>query len=191
MSMRRTLSKQDVLDYIKLRAEVGITRNDIAKEVYISTDAVRDAIVHYGLRDEWAKAKRKHERKVAMQAIEIRRRDGVSVERIADMLGFEVSTIYKYLRRHGLMRRFTAEKKSVNYKAMDGYKGSSKKKIPISWLYTQRTVFGLSYREIAKEFNCTPSQVDWACKKYNIKKADKQTALANRSNVNDALEKYW
>lgn len=191
MSMRRTLSKQDMLRFIRRRAETGITRSDIAKEMFISNDAVRDAIIHYGLKDEWVKAKRKHERKVALQAIEIRKVDGVSVDRIADMLGFDVSTIYKYLRRHDLIERFRAEKNSKNYAAMDGYKGTGKKRIPISWLYTQRSVFGLSYREIAEQYKCTPSRISWACKKYNIPKADKQTALANRSNVNDALEKAW
>lgn len=184
------LTREQCIEMIELRAE-GQQTKEITKAFYVDRTTFYQCLREYGLHTSYLKAYDKHLKRKCTKAIELRK-EGFGVDEIMQELGLRSQPgFYKMLRRMKKYKRFVAARESENYRVYKKAKNGHTERLNFSWVYNQRAVFGRSHDEIAEEIGCCRSKVTKFCVKYNIPKADKQTAQANRSNVNEALEKAW
>lgn len=187
---KRVLTKESCEEIISLRRQ-GLKITAIEKEMFLSRSTIYANLHHYGMMRKYEKANDEYQSYVSRKAIELRRK-GLKRAEILEELNINSSpTLTDILRNQGKLDVFKKAISSEVYREMRTKCTANRKRLNFSWVYNQRAVFGRTYPDIAEELGCHPHLIYKFCKKYNIPKADKQTALANRSNVNDALEKAW
>lgn len=173
------------------RRREGAHTIEIASEFYVSRATVYKYMKLYDLRKSYLKAYEDFLKAKCDKAIELRK-EGFTLEEIGEDLGIESTpSLYMLLQRKKRYDEFLAAKSSPNYRVHNKSYSGHTERLNFSWVYNQRAVFGRYYHDIAAEVGCSTAKVMRFCQKYNIPKADKQTALANRSNANKALEKAW
>lgn len=182
------LSKSDCLAIIEKR-KAGVTLEEFKKEYFVCYKTIHKCMKHHELWEMFTESKHFQTILRLEKAIQLRL-DGISTERILEELGYgDHDTLYMSLKRRNLFERFVnARIKNPHY---DVKRGKTTYDIPIPYLKNRRELFGMSYRQIAKEFGCDKETVRTRCLRYNIKKADPETVKENRQLGALALEKTW
>lgn len=191
MSKQRELSRQEVLNLIQEREQKGIQPAQQAKACFITKGALYNSVHHYGLFKQWTNALIKYEKRMVREAIQLRKHEGLTLNGIEERLGVSIKQVYRYAKRHGLSEDFKRTKHSANYTVYAAPKGKDKRRIPLPWLYNQRVVFGYSYEEIAREFQCTPRRIRTECERRGFQKPSKAVYMKNRQNVNASIDADW
>lgn len=173
------------------RRREGIGTQEIADDFFVSRATLYKYMKMFGLNKAYLNAYEEYLKVKCDKAIELRK-EGFTLEEIAEDIGVvSIPSLSRLLQRKKRYKEFMAAKGSPNYRVKNRAHHGHTERLNFSWVYNQRAVFGRYHYEIAQEVGCSTAKVTRFCQKYNIPMADKQTALANRSNVNDALEKAW
>lgn len=172
--MADILTRDDCLAIIEKRRE-GVTLVELQKQYFTNHKTIHRLMKKHGLWEIFIQSK--HFRTISRlkQAIKLRR-DCYSTKEICTILEIHHSVLERSLKRHNLFNKF------VNARAENPlYKIKRKKQynISITFLKNRSEIYGLSSRAIAKEIGCNKNVILDRIKKYNISKADRETARKN------------
>ena len=175
----RILSREDCLQLIEERRTLGQERNEAAKSRNVSPRTIRENMVYYGLNEKWKAARMEYKRSVCDKAIRLRGKEGFTMEMIEEELGVKHDTIVEFMHQTG---KFELYRKALHAR-QKVRSNRTKRRLDVAWLYMQRSVFGLSIREIAEQSGFSDSTVYAHIKKHKFKKASPKEAKKNRANA--------